>query len=282
MKEGDNINRISYIDSLKGIMIIFVIIGHCERFFPHEGYLLYSTHVPLFFVLAGLFCKPFDIMFFYKTTKKILPSYILSSIVLILSILLYCRLSSDNSIIIKEHLLRCVLVDYGAYDIGPNWFLIAYLIAIPLYSALLLLLNDKRIIIACTLLFLIGEATTDYTHNIFKLNSALTALPFVCFGNLYHKYKIKTKLNHICIFFLFLLWLPNLYWGISVHLSKYPLSLLSIISSIAISIIWLQVGDRLNFKFFSYIGKHTLLLLCVHSIAFYLLNNVYNFIQLSL
>lgn len=282
MKEIHNTNRIPYIDSLKGIMIIFVILGHCERFFPHEGYLLYSTHVPLFFVLAGFFCKPFTTKFFTQKCKKILLPYILSCFILLLSILFYAIITNNNNLNIKDHLLRCILIDYGPYDIGPNWFLIAYLISISLYSLLQLIWNDKSVIFICIILFFIGEATTDYTHNIFKLNSAITALPFICFGNIYHKYNTKIKLNSMWYLFLVFLWIPNLYWGISVHLSKYPLSFLSIISSITISITWLQFGDRFNFKIFRYIGNHTLLLLCVHSIAFYLLNNIYNFIHLSL
>uniref|UniRef100_UPI00403FAEEE acyltransferase family protein n=1 Tax=Candidatus Enterococcus willemsii TaxID=1857215 RepID=UPI00403FAEEE len=43
--------RISWIDSLKGVSIIFIVLGH--TLFPYSQYLFWF-HVPIFFILSGL------------------------------------------------------------------------------------------------------------------------------------------------------------------------------------------------------------------------------------
>ena len=49
--------RISYIDSLKGLGIILIVVGHI---IPYESMLhvwIYSFHVPIFFIISGMLFK---------------------------------------------------------------------------------------------------------------------------------------------------------------------------------------------------------------------------------
>lgn len=57
--------RIHYIDFLRGIGIIFVVIGHLSIPEPLHNY-IYSFHMPLFFFLGGLVYKKRDILYDIK------------------------------------------------------------------------------------------------------------------------------------------------------------------------------------------------------------------------
>ena len=46
-------NRISYIDSLKGIGIFIVILGHTYQVPDLLHDIIYSFHMPLFFMVSG-------------------------------------------------------------------------------------------------------------------------------------------------------------------------------------------------------------------------------------
>ena len=48
--------RIDYMDILKALAIIAVVIGHCDS--PHPLYnFIYLYHMPLFFFISGYFYK---------------------------------------------------------------------------------------------------------------------------------------------------------------------------------------------------------------------------------
>lgn len=53
-------NRVEYIDVAKGISIFFVIMGHAANNLDEPFYrvLLYTFHMPLFFMLSGILMKP--------------------------------------------------------------------------------------------------------------------------------------------------------------------------------------------------------------------------------
>ena len=50
-------NRIDFIDIAKGIGMFLVIVGHVETY-DFINRMIYSFHMPLFFVLSGFFLKP--------------------------------------------------------------------------------------------------------------------------------------------------------------------------------------------------------------------------------
>lgn len=124
MYKGENTleSRADWIDVLKGIGIILVVIGHVNT----KGFLvqwLYTFHMPLFFALSGYilykFGKniPFQ-KFLLKRTKSILWPFILFRLLLFI-----------YWIVIESH--------FRDFDMGPIWFLIilylAELVAYPIF-----------------------------------------------------------------------------------------------------------------------------------------------------
>lgn len=79
--------RLAYIDFIKGIGIILVLLGHL----PINGIIhmqIYSFHMPLFFFCSGLFFKPKTIVQgFKKDAKSILIPYVFFASILVMTLL---------------------------------------------------------------------------------------------------------------------------------------------------------------------------------------------------
>lgn len=72
--------RIEYIDAAKAIAIMLVIIGHCHWLgaIPRLGNLIYTFHMPLFFMVSGFFLKDLPIRdAFVKYAKAYLWPYLM-------------------------------------------------------------------------------------------------------------------------------------------------------------------------------------------------------------
>ena len=81
-------NRISYFDNARAILIYLVIVGHILSKFIHDSHLLgtiyifiYTFHMPAFTLISGFFAKKiYESGYLLKITKKLLFPYILLQI----------------------------------------------------------------------------------------------------------------------------------------------------------------------------------------------------------
>jgi fucose 4-O-acetylase-like acetyltransferase len=142
-----NINRNVFIDSLKGLLIIFVVIGHS----PSVGVitkiiisLIYCFHMPAFFVLSSLNIKS-RLIDELKGTKQILIVYLFW---LIFSVLKNDLSFTSVLFFSNWHHLKNIL-----------WFLPA-LITFKIFYSLLLNNNVKWIA------FILGSLTIVFSDNI--------------------------------------------------------------------------------------------------------------------
>ena len=125
---SDSTSRLAYIDVLKAVGIIFVLIGHLFAPFPIRV-LIYSFHMPLFFLISGYFLKiggSFKSSLL-KSLKHLIFPYAITCIIMFL-----CNsLSSDrliNRLIMSLYSIPSNVVPgehYGITQIGPIWFLFA-------------------------------------------------------------------------------------------------------------------------------------------------------------
>lgn len=121
--------RENWIDVLKGVGIIFVIIGHVSLSSEFSRW-IYTFHMPLFFILSGfLWSRSSERItikeFCVKRIKSILWPYVFFRILLIIY---WC--------IVESH--------FRHLDIGPIWFLIVLFFA---EITAFLFLNTKRSIL---------------------------------------------------------------------------------------------------------------------------------------
>ena len=193
MEEGININytntkkRFEQIDIATGIVILLVVIGHLVPFNGYVFRLIFSFHMPYFFLKSGYFSKrkvfEGDIIKFveHRIKKLLIPSLVMNCLVLILGI---ATVSSFWEAI------------YFIF-VSPNheWFVMALffvqLIAF-IYFRVIYYMNDKRMEQVCTIFivmlipflasFSLEKGIHDAKYIPFKVGSVLLGLLFFFIG----------------------------------------------------------------------------------------------------
>jgi len=78
--------RFQFIDAVKGFAVILMILGHQQiGQLPFLGKAIYSFHMPLFFIVSGMFLKPMPIMAAVRkyAVRLLLPYYVVAIIALL-------------------------------------------------------------------------------------------------------------------------------------------------------------------------------------------------------
>lgn len=69
-------NRVEYIDTLKGLLIILVIFGHTGINSNIQKW-IYSFHMPLFLIISGFFYKEESYIINYRRVKGLILPFVL-------------------------------------------------------------------------------------------------------------------------------------------------------------------------------------------------------------
>lgn len=126
--------RIEYIDLIKGVGIILVLLGHL----PINETLhmqIYSFHKPLFFFCSGLFFKPKSIVQgFKKDVKSILIPYVFFASILVMT-LIGIGAVYNKSLVIAVWQLNLNPLDSECYPLYHTiWFLICMFFVRELFN----------------------------------------------------------------------------------------------------------------------------------------------------
>ncbi len=305
-------NRNYWIDNAKAIGIIAVFYGHIvENIFLHYNpishiqlKLIYSFHIPLFFVLSGYFSHVPDSNFrkylTIKFVKRIIP--VISFNLLIVPIYLLDMIIKNKINILA--LLLPLLQLLGGYPIlnFVTWFLVClftveiiqYFIAPICYS------HKYKMIIGVITFYMIGwiipwkrEIISSYTQigNSWFLYQAIMAYSFYLFGKIlsetnlfservYKNYGILLFILSTAIFLVtfninndLLQVIPQKIVLISAavygDILLFPLSAIS--GSISIIFLSKMIGRR---SILRYIGENTLVLMGLNGLFFHFINRM--------
>lgn len=254
------------VDTLKGIGIILMIVAH--TYGPNNIIwdLIFSFHMPLFFIVSGLFFKERSVKdTIWKISRQLLIQYIFICI----SIIILSQIKRPHPITSD---LEEVL-----YGMGPGWFIIA-MAQVRLYFTLIYK-TFKRfyLIISLTISLL-----TAILISIFQISMILAFMPALCslffyaFGYSIKSYQIKNHVNrypHISLFAGLLLWLNSSFFGeVELASCTFKLFIIDFMGSIGGTYVFYVVSKKIvNTKLgilLSFTGKYSLAILCIHSIDF--------------
>ena len=134
--------RIGWADTARGVAILLVIIGHtCPP--PYTTAFIYAFHMPLFFVLSGLFLKVDEPLgsFVQKKARTLLVPFVIYNLVLLASDWCIVALSPNHheAVDIPARLLGTLTGWHGASWNSSLWFLPC------LFMAQLLIVGTQRI-----------------------------------------------------------------------------------------------------------------------------------------
>lgn len=127
-------NRVRWADISKGIAIIAIILGHCgiARF----NRVVYTFHVPVFYVLSGYFLKPNTVdmcTFIQRKVKQLLLPYgITCLIICLLSVPINIIENKSWQFALKKWIIASIYgsglplqTPFTMPHIGAIWFLLA-------------------------------------------------------------------------------------------------------------------------------------------------------------
>lgn len=294
-----NKERNLYMDIVKGIGILLVVIGHCET--PIGRY-IYLFHMPLFFFISGYFYKDKysnnPVEFIVKKIKTLYRPYIFFAILLIimhnvfLKVGFYSSTFSDLSIeysnmckyfklsdIIKYTMKVLLLGQVDRIFGGALWFFISLIMAsitFNIISYIKIKTNKKEIFRAITIgiLFNIAYLSTKFNINFHGINTAMIATGLFYCGYLYSQYDNKVKLNlEVAIICFFILIISGFYGSINMAGNEYTNIAFFIINSLAGIYIVLFIATlvkKINLLsgILSYMGRNTIPVIGLHFISF--------------
>lgn len=255
--------RFNYIDFAKGIGILLVIIGHGLM----NNFAINVFHMPLFFFLTGLTFTPPSLenleKFIIKKVNRILIPYIFFMIVSAVLELIIGKLSPDGPLN------------------GPLWFLDTLFTSLMIYAALHIIFKQKITLnIICLLFPILAFVLTKYTEVAkvfpFGLLRCLEATAYIHLGWFYNKYSANIRINRFLLLIvstsLFILGVVCSYRFFDVQAATFlnaraytynlPLSLITAVSGIMMIVSLSEIIGMI--KFVNWLGRNSLVVVCVH------------------
>ncbi len=278
--------RIYWVDILRGLAMFLVVYGHTSKSTEIKQ-IIYSFHMPLFFIISGmsnifqkedLSLKTFLNMFL----KSLIIPYFLLNLVLLPVSYYSGNIGAVAKFTIPEFLVGILYSNnLGCYDAPSNatWFITTlFLVEVLFYFLKKIFKNDKELMLGIGLIGLAGYANSVAKWQYdgpWHIQVVLTAVVLYYIGYIFMKNvdKIKTILNtktKIMLTSMILLGI-GLYCSItntrvSMTADKYGSILYFYMAALAFSFamtfICMRFFDR-DLKIINYIGKNTILWLAI-------------------
>lgn len=280
--------RLGYIDIAKGIAILAVIVGHFYAPPNLAGRVIYSFHMPLFFIVSGYFVKDYRIKKnLIRSCKGLLIPYVCGmGIIMVIDCV-----TADGSQKLASAIQ--VLVDMVGgmckesavfpvfRDVDMLWFLPSLFACRMLYVFAMNVTEKSKYsssirIIVITVLAFVGLASPILTYEYFPwgIEISLVSLLFLFCGNMLHKYQVFSDKHRFLIAgACLILWIILLCFGFYIELAAHywPGFFLSVIEGMIASFVVIcgsQLLDRVKVlnTILRWIGKNSLIVLLVHAV----------------
>lgn len=271
-------NRIAWLDQLKGFGIILMVYGHN---FPALEEYIYSFHMPLFFIIAGIFHpKKINIPTIKKRFRQILLPYFLWSFILFGFWLFIGRKFGESVHLDLSITKNFIGIFFAQGDINfmnwgiPMWFLPTIFLTFLLFGLILKIKNTilqySVLVMSIVLGFLIANFCRVYLF--WSLDVALVSLFFYSFG-FYAKDFIKSN-NNKGVLSLLILGVIHvvvslfLLQKIDMYRSTYGNEILFLLNSLVGFLFWGSLFKNfLPLKFLVFFGKNTMPVLALQARA---------------
>lgn len=305
-----------YINSLKGLGMIAVVLGHSGS--PFSSY-VYLYHMALFFFISGYFYKDtYDdnpLLVIKKRIKKLYIPFIGYELMFMFlrNIFINLHLYSNEAMLkikslrdIIDNLKKIITLNSTEPLLATIWFLTTLFYVNIIYVTIRYIIrkmkirNEYIIFLIITIIYLIGfymfennidlkafinpnrKKVPDLFLRIFDYRNFIILLIFHL-GYLYNKYENKVNMDKYLVITFSLILLYNAYkvGSIDIALNKYTNPIYFIINAllgIYINIYLAKINILSNSRILQYIGKNSLIVMIFHLLAFKLVNSVQIFI----
>lgn len=268
--------RKAWIDQARGLSIFLVVYGHN---FPQIEPYIYSFHVPLFFFIAGMFHPDnVDFTVIKRRAKMILVPYFIWASLLFLFWWAVGRnfgKSSELNLSVMDNFIGIFYAQGGQAFMNwgiPLWFLPCVFVLFLCYSALQKIKPNALyfgVLVMAVSIGFIWPALTGI-HLPWSLDVALVALVFYSCGKHLKEFlfQIKGYQQILLLVSLFLVHFISFYFNtekVDMYRSTYGNQLLFALSGLCGSVFYILFFKTIPwFKFLTFIGKHTIVILATH------------------
>ena len=192
MLKGNTNSRRLFIDISKTIGLFLMVLGHGGLFGSQNiEQVIYSFHMPLFFILSGLFFRPGKLK---RTVRSTLIPYLsLNALMLIWSMLLALFRHESILILFKRSVPAIIMgLGYNTTDYtpvcAPMWFfyvlMLVHVIANFAYSSYgrKIFVNSYLLVTSVLSIFVVLLLKKSEIDTLIPIDSALYAFPYFAFG----------------------------------------------------------------------------------------------------
>lgn len=278
LNNDSTVNRISWVDQVKGLTIFLVVYGHN---FPFNEKYIYSFHMPLFIMMAGFFhptISNWDSL--KKRVTTILVPYFLWSFILFALWFFITSKYGDNLQYNLSPLNNFIGIFYSQggrdyMDWGiPMWFLPAIFMTFLIFHGLLKIKNNILFYCLLTLIPIGGFVYSRLTNiNLpWSITIAMVALVFYAFG-FYAFPKINAVTKKASIVLAVILGVIHFslnYYNVKIDMYRaiYGNEFLFTVNGILGSLFVLFFFKAFPiFRFLAFIGKFSLTILALQLLA---------------
>lgn len=280
--------RLVWIDIAKGITILCMIVGHVYPLEHPVRNLIFSFHMPMFFILSGYTAKHSVNWseLWNRTCRDAKRLYIpcLITVVLYMGQRYLATLlgMNDESLSfllgsLPGRLFWSSGVDQPYYHMGAGWFLVTLFWVRFLYESVQLVFPGQYNGVIYLFMMLGGYGLSRNFWLPQSLDIALIAVGFYWCGVLFRKNDELLRGKWIpmigAAFFFWMICVENGFY-LEMATRSYPGFVLSLVAALAGSACVMLLARALESssiaKYLASIGRHTLLLLCVHQLDGYL------------
>ena len=275
---NENEKRLIWLDIAKGLAIILVIIGHTLKFGTYPRNIIFSFHMPLFFILTGFTIKiPVNKIQWYSFIKKdfiriVLPYLGVAFFDCLVRYLLYHNAS------LLDSLLTCGQAVFWGSGVVHNshptiralWFLIVLFWSKQIYRVIESIFRKTNNIVIYVMIVTVFVFKLKYLPQ--SIDIALLAVFYLHFGRILRE-NFECFTNYSAI----ICCVGGVFWGLCLQNNiyiemanrKYPHFWISIIEAVVASLCIINLSSNIErFKkwtyFLQWAGINSLYFLCVH------------------
>lgn len=280
---GGNPSREEWIDFAKGVCITLVIFCHAYSW-PGIRYYVYMFHLPVFFMTAGYLYKKRAVKDEIKRSfMALIRPYFLTCILIVAGSLV---IDHERPVHIITSMLLCYSFDKNNYffSAGAVWFLGCMFCSRILFSLLMKNSNIKLVILLSSMMAVMGMVLSTLAYLPYSLDVAMVTQFFMVLGSYYHlnekrldrlterRAAVISVAAAALLFGLLENRLGSGYFNLAGR--NYPFYVLSVLFNTVISLVMLQLCRKICLcdRFgkltgcMAYMGRNSLLVLCIHSI----------------
>ncbi|MGF2142146.1 acyltransferase family protein [Vagococcus fluvialis] len=296
--------RSNYIDILKAIGIISIVMGHTAGwqipFFNVEsGLFVYTYHIMIFMFVSGYTFKSENSLHpEVFVGKRILSTFVLFNIYTTIFVLLHntlfkMNLLSDTKLYGKQEMLRRILngitFNYSETMLGAFWFLPMFLVALVLFAYFIHLGSKTKYPNSINFLIILLFASVGLAVSVTKIDLAyhiqtsLLAVPIVFLG--YYSKIHWEKINRYITSYGFILAAVVILFILSLDIGQielaknqiinvylfYPVTIMGMYFCLSLA----KLLDKTKLSnSFAYIGRNSFHIMGLHFVSFKLIDFV--------